>query len=84
MTITPLEPADALDDSELALAAARGDRLAFTAIYDRYADRLHDFCAGMLRDRDAAADCVQGVDDGQSNSRDAASSRATERSDRMS
>ncbi len=61
MTITPLEPADALDDSELALAAARGDRLAFTAIYDRYADRLHDFCAGMLRDRDAAADCVQDV-----------------------
>ena len=26
---------------------------------DRYADRLHDFCIGMLRDRDAAADCVQ-------------------------
>lgn len=59
MTIAPLEPADALEDSELALAAARGDRLAFSAIYDRYADRLHDFCAGMLRDRDAAADCVQ-------------------------
>ena len=30
-------------------------------IYDRYADRLHDFCIGMLRDRDAAADCVQDV-----------------------
>lgn len=30
-------------------------------IYDRYADRLHDFCVGMLRDRDAAADCVQDV-----------------------
>ncbi len=45
----------------LAQAAARGDRIAFTAIYDRYADRLYDFCAGMLRDRDAAADCVQDV-----------------------
>jgi RNA polymerase sigma factor (sigma-70 family) len=28
-------------------------------MYDRYADRLHDFCVGMLRDRDGAADCVQ-------------------------
>ncbi len=61
MTIAPPERADALDDAELAQAAARGDRLAFTAIYDRYADRLYDFCAGMLRDRDAAADCVQDV-----------------------
>ncbi len=61
MTLASLEPADALDDANLAKAAARGDRRAFTAIYDRYADRLHDFCAGMLRDRDAAADCVQDV-----------------------
>ena len=61
MTIAPPERADALDDATLAQAAARGDRLAFTAIYDRYADRLYDFCAGMLRDRDAAADCVQDV-----------------------
>lgn len=61
MSITPLEPADALDDAELAVAAARGSQLAFAAIYDRYADRLYDFCAGMLRDRDAAADCVQDV-----------------------
>lgn len=46
-------------DAELALAAAAGDRRAFAGIYDRYADRLHDFCIGMLRDRDSAADCVQ-------------------------
>jgi RNA polymerase sigma factor (sigma-70 family) len=46
-------------DAELACAAAAGDRGAFAGIYDRYADRLHDFCIGMLRDRDAAADCVQ-------------------------
>ena len=46
-------------DADLALAAAAGDRRAFAAIYDRYADRLHDFCIGMLRDRDSAADCVQ-------------------------
>jgi DNA-directed RNA polymerase specialized sigma24 family protein len=61
MTIAPLEPSDALDDAELALAAAGGNQLAFSAIYDRYADRLHDFCVGMLRDGDAAADCVQDV-----------------------
>jgi RNA polymerase sigma factor (sigma-70 family) len=46
-------------DAELARAAAAGDRRAFAQIYDRYADRLHDFCIGMLRDRDGAADCVQ-------------------------
>jgi RNA polymerase sigma factor (sigma-70 family) len=48
-------------DAELALASAAGDRGAFAGIYDRYADRLHDFCCGMLRDRDGAADCVQDV-----------------------
>jgi len=61
MTIAPLEPADALDDAEFAVAAAGGNQLAFSAIYDRYADRLYDFCVGMLRDGDAAADCVQDV-----------------------
>jgi RNA polymerase sigma factor (sigma-70 family) len=50
-----------LDDASLARAAAAGDRMAFAEIYDRYADRLHDFCVGMLRDREAAADCVQDV-----------------------
>ncbi|MBB5162087.1 RNA polymerase sigma factor [Mycobacterium sp. AZCC_0083] len=61
MTIAPFEPADALDDAELAVAAAGGNQLAFSAIYDRYADRLYDFCVGMLRDGDAAADCAQDV-----------------------
>jgi hypothetical protein len=46
-------PADT--DADLARAAAAGDREAFAGIYDRYADRLHDFCVGMLRDRDDAA-----------------------------
>lgn len=49
------------DDAVLARAAAAGDRAALAAIYDRYANRLHDFCIGMLRDREAAADCVQDV-----------------------
>src|SRR6478752_8954548 len=61
MTSTHAAPAQADDDATLALAAAAGSQTAFAAIYDRYADRLHDFCVGMLRDRDAAADCVQDV-----------------------
>jgi RNA polymerase sigma factor (sigma-70 family) len=36
-----------------------GDKRAFGEIYDRYADRLYDFCAGLLADRESAADCVQ-------------------------
>lgn len=52
---------DIASDAELAGAAAAGDRAALGGIYDRYADRLHDFCIGMVRDRDAAADCVQEV-----------------------
>jgi len=48
-----------VSDGDLARAAAEGDREAFAEIYDRYADRLYDFCVGLLGDRDAAADCVQ-------------------------
>ncbi|MBP1819341.1 sigma-70 family RNA polymerase sigma factor [Mycobacterium sp. OAE908] len=61
MTSTHVAPALADDDATLARAAAAGNQKAFAAIYDRYADRLHDFCVGMLRDRHAAADCVQDV-----------------------
>jgi RNA polymerase sigma factor (sigma-70 family) len=46
-------------DAELVRGSIAGDRAAFAQIYDRYADRLYDFCVGMLRDRDGAADCVQ-------------------------
>lgn len=59
--MTALPDWDTVSDAELAGAAAAGDRAAFASIYDRYANRLHDFCVGMLRDRDAAADCVQEV-----------------------
>jgi len=59
-TLTSWQLADPTD-AELACAAAAGDRAAFGGIYDRYADRLHDFCIGMVRDREAAADCVQEV-----------------------
>src|ERR1700739_851857 len=59
--MTALPDCDAVRDAELANAAAAGDRGAFAGIYDRYADRLHDFCVGMLRDRDAAGACVQDV-----------------------
>jgi RNA polymerase sigma factor (sigma-70 family) len=61
MTSFATSSTSGLDDAGLARAAAAGDRSAFAEIYDRYADRLHDFCIGMLRDREAAADCVQDV-----------------------
>ena len=48
----------ALTDAHLARAALH-DQAAFAAIYDRYADRLHDFCLGLLRDHHGAADAVQ-------------------------
>src|SRR5512132_107911 len=50
---------DARGDAELVRAATAGDRGAFAAIYDRYADRLHDFCWSVLRDREEAADASQ-------------------------
>jgi RNA polymerase sigma factor (sigma-70 family) len=61
MTAVPdWDLADSHDtDAELVRDSIAGDRAAFAQIYDRYADRLYDFCVGMLRDRDGAADCVQ-------------------------
>jgi RNA polymerase sigma factor (sigma-70 family) len=46
-------------DADWVRASLAGDRTAFGQMYDRYANRLHDFCIGMLHDRDGAADCVQ-------------------------
>jgi len=51
--------ADPRSDPELVRAVLAGDRGAFAAVYDRYADRLHDFCWSLLRDRDEAADATQ-------------------------
>ena len=47
-------PSDAL----LVSGVLAGDREAFAAVYDRYADRLHDFAYSMLRHREDAADAV--------------------------
>ncbi|MEJ2862541.1 sigma-70 family RNA polymerase sigma factor [Actinomycetospora flava] len=49
-----------VSDASLA-AAAPTNPTAFAAIYRRYGDALYDFCLGMLRDPDVAADCVQDV-----------------------
>ncbi|HEV3355693.1 MAG TPA: sigma-70 family RNA polymerase sigma factor [Pseudonocardiaceae bacterium] len=51
----------AASDAALATAAAAGDRGALAAIYDRYADRLYDFCCSVLGDRHEAADTVAEV-----------------------
>ena len=50
---------DVLEDRDLAVRVAEGDRAALATVYDRYGDRLFDFCNSMLRDRDEAADAVQ-------------------------
>lgn len=56
----PLGPIDATaSDRDLVEAARGGDREAFGTLYDRYADRIHDFCTSVLRDRDEAADATQ-------------------------
>ncbi|TQJ00949.1 RNA polymerase sigma factor [Amycolatopsis cihanbeyliensis] len=52
---SPAEPTDA----HLVELVLGGDHAAFAAIYDRYADRLHDFCVSILRNREDAADAVQ-------------------------
>jgi RNA polymerase sigma factor (sigma-70 family) len=43
-------------DPDLVTQALDGDRAALAAIYDRYADRVHDLCRHMLGDADEAAD----------------------------
>jgi RNA polymerase sigma factor (sigma-70 family) len=48
-----------MDDDQLVAAALAGDRNAFGAIYDRYADRIHDFCASILRNRAEASAALQ-------------------------
>ena len=48
----------AMDDAALVEAARSGDDTAWAAIYDRYADKLHDHCHRILRDRDEAADAL--------------------------
>ncbi|MBJ7359415.1 sigma-70 family RNA polymerase sigma factor, partial [Nocardioides sp.] len=45
-------------DAELVSGVLAGDRDAFAQVYDRYADRLHDFAYSMLRHREDAADAV--------------------------
>lgn len=52
-------PAARLDDRDLVAAARGGDRDALVATYDRYGDRIHDFCWSVLRDRAAAADVAR-------------------------
>jgi RNA polymerase sigma factor (sigma-70 family) len=47
-----------LGDAALAVAAPTNPA-AFAAIYRRYGDALYAFCLEMLRDPEAAADCVQ-------------------------
>lgn len=46
------------DDATLVAGVLAGDRQAFAGVYEKYADRLHDFAWSMLRSSEEAADCV--------------------------
>lgn len=60
-TMTTLPESDMVSDTELARAAAAGDRAALAEIYNRYAAPLHAYCMGLVRDSHTASDCVQDV-----------------------
>src|SRR5918995_2931797 len=48
----------AVDDAGIVTALRARDPAGLAAAYDEYADRLVAYFAGMLQDRDAAADAV--------------------------
>jgi RNA polymerase sigma factor (sigma-70 family) len=48
-----------MDDADLVRRAATGDRDAWASIYDRYADRLHDYAWTIVRNREDAEDALQ-------------------------
>ena len=50
--------ASGVSDAALVAGVLAGDRDAFAHIYDKYADRLHDFAFSMLRQREDAMDAV--------------------------
>jgi RNA polymerase sigma factor (sigma-70 family) len=47
-----------MDDAALARRLQGGDAGAWADVYDRYADRLHDYCASILHDRHEAEDAL--------------------------
>ena len=47
-----------MDDAALARRLQGGDASAWADVYDRYADRLFDYCASILHDRHEAEDAV--------------------------
>lgn len=49
---------DRATDTELTAAFGAGDRDAFTAIFDRYADHIYSYCLAMVGDRDLAEDAA--------------------------
>lgn len=51
--------AESRPDSELALAAASGDRAALEALLERHADLIHSVCRRVLADPDDALDATQ-------------------------
>ncbi len=62
MHVAPHAPpmnGDGRDDAALVAAVLAGDSAAFGSIYDRYADRIHDYAFSLLRQSTDAADVMQ-------------------------
>ncbi len=57
-TLVHKQPSDLTDD-ELVARFRSGDREAFALLYERYVDRVYDFVARFVRDREVAADLTQ-------------------------
>lgn len=53
------ENAEALSDLELVQAIQAGDEAAFTVLYERYFERVHNFAYGRLRNRADAEEVAQ-------------------------
>ena len=53
------DSAEALSDLELVQAIQAGDEAAFTVLYERYFERVHNFAYGRLRNRADAEEVAQ-------------------------
>src|SRR3954451_20388423 len=50
-----------MSDERLARLVAAGDRAAFGVVFTRYHQELYRYCVSLLRDREDAADALQGT-----------------------
>ena len=57
----PMDGSTSVPDEELFAAFLRGDETAFVELFGRHNQRLYNYCAKMLGDREVAGDITQSV-----------------------